>query len=175
MRRWLSVLAALAAMTFPAACGNGSDTAAPTTAASPTSAPDLVTTDGGFVMGGYRVMSVDPTSTGLTAPPDLEGATGYRYSKDGTEVAVGLQGLLPESESPSDESLKRVLVEVAGGGAPTEIGLGDQRGFVVDGGQGLVYVGNLLEDGTVNVVRGSDLDTLVAMLIALNQATSSAQ
>lgn len=175
MKRGLSVAAALAVAVLASACGSGTDTAAPTTAASPTSAPDLVTTDGGFVMGGYRVTAVDPAATGLTVPPDLEGATGYRYVQGGTEVAVGVQGLLPESESPSDESLQRILTEVAGGGTPREIGLGDQRGFVVEAAGGQVYIGNLLEDGTVNVVRGTDRESLVTMLAALNQATSSAQ
>lgn len=158
------------------ACGGG-DTAgtAPTTAASPTSAPDVVTTDGGFVIAGYQVAWLDPAATGLTVPADLEGLAGYRYAKDGTEVAVALQGLLPESESPNDASLKRVLAEVAGGGAPAEIAIGEQSGFEVTGADGNVYIGNLLEDGTVNVVRGSDKDAVVAMLVALNTATSSAQ
>lgn len=156
------------------ACSSA-DTSAPTTAASPTSAPDVVTTDGGFVIGGYRVTAVEPGATGLAVPPDLEGVTGYRYFKDADEVAVAVQGLLPESVSPNDENLQRVLAEAAGGGSATAIEIGEQRGFVIEGPGGEVYIGNLLEDGTVNVVKGRDRDALVAMLVALNQATSSAQ
>lgn len=173
MRRAILATAA-GVLLFAGACGGGSDTTTPTTAASPTSAPDVVTTDGGFVIGGYNVTSLDAAATGLPVPSDLDGATGYRYAKGSTEVAVGIQGLLPESVSPNDANLERVLTEVAGGGTPTEIALGEQKGFAIES-DGHVYVGNLLEDGTVNVVRGTDKDALVAMLVAVNTATSSAQ
>lgn len=175
MRRLIWSAAVAATIVVAAACGGDGATTAPTTAASPTSAPDVVTTEGGFVIGGYEVISVDPAELGLTVPPDLEGATGYRYAKGPTEVAVGIQGLLPESVPPNDANLQRVLVEVSGGGTPHEVALGEQRGFQVDGSGGLVYIGSLLEDGTVNVVRGTDKDALVDMLAALNTATSSAQ
>lgn len=158
------------------ACG-GNDTAttASTTVTPPTSAPEVVADDSGFEIAGYKVASLEPTQTGLTVPPELEGVVGYRYAKDGTEVAVGIQGLLPESESPNDASLKAVLGEVSGGGTPVEIAIGEQKGLEVTGFDGRIYIGNILEDGTVNVVRGTDKDAMVAMLVALTSATSSVQ
>ncbi|MFN8105206.1 MAG: hypothetical protein U0U69_12160 [Acidimicrobiia bacterium] len=177
MRRAMpaAVAAALTGvLALTGACSSGAETSTSTTAASPTSAPDVVTTDGGYVIGGYRVTSVEPDTTGITLPSGLQGVTGYRYAQGSDEVALGIQGFLPETESPNDASLKRVLGEVAPGATATEIGIGEQRGFEAEAG-GQVFVANLLEDGTVNVVRGTDKAALVAMLVALNTATSVAQ
>lgn len=170
------VVGSVLVLTLTGACG-GTDTAettAPTTV-SPTSAPEIVTNDSGFEIAGYRVTSLEPTETGLPVPPELDGVTGYRYARDGAEVAVGVQGLLPESESPNDASLKLVLGEVSGGGAPVEIAIGEQKGFQVTGPDGRIYIGNILEDGSLNVVRGTDKDAMVEMLVALTAATSSVQ